>query len=183
MLDLDRVIFDRAYNAVGNRTLWFIAHLLFDAASAPTFGRAWAADWAAYEQYCATFADALAEEAAPGGKVLVQDYHLVLAPRMLRKLRPDLRISHFTHTPWATPDYFRLLPDDVAVAVLDGMLGADRLGFHCERWADVFLALLRQPCSDADVTDNEVRLPRGGPTTVECIRSGSMAPNCASAPA
>jgi trehalose 6-phosphate synthase len=164
MLELDRVIFDRAYNAVANRTLWFIAHLLFDTAHTPTFGAVWSADWAAYEHYCASFAAALAEEAGPGGCVLVQDYHLVLVPRMLRTLRPDVRISHFTHTPWASPDYFRLLPDDVAVAVLEGMLGADRLGFHARRWADAFLA-----CCDAvlgaDVTGDEVRY-QGHTTTV-----------------
>ncbi len=130
MLDLDRVIFDRAYNAVANRTLWFIAHLLFDTASAPTFGRVWAGDWAAYEQYCASFAHALAQDAAPDAKVLIQDYHLVLAPRMLRELRPQLRISHFSHTPWARPDYFRMLPDGVSHQILRGMLGADLLGFH-----------------------------------------------------
>jgi trehalose 6-phosphate synthase len=165
MLDLDRVIFDRAYNAVANRTLWFIAHLLFDTAHAPTFGHTWSVDWTAYQHYCASFAEALAEEAGPGGKVLVQDYHLVLVPRMLRTLRPDLRISHFTHTPWASPDYFRLLPDDVAVAILDGMLGADRLGFHAQRWAEAFLSCC-DAVLDADVTGNEVRY-RGLTTTVE----------------
>jgi trehalose 6-phosphate synthase len=165
MLDLDRVIFERAYNGVANRTLWFIAHLLFNTAHAPTFGHTWAADWEAYQHYCASFADALCEEAAPDGKVLVQDYHLVLVPRMVRSRRPDLRISHFTHTPWASPDYFRLLPDDVAVAVLDGMLAADRLGFHAQRWADAFLACC-DAVLEADVTGNEVRY-RGLTTIVE----------------
>ncbi len=140
MLDLDRVTFDQAYNGVANRTLWFLAHLLFDPPSTPSFGPAWAADWAAYEDYCASFAAALAEEAAPGARVMVQDYHLVLVPALLRQLRPDLLISHFTHTPWAPPDYFRMLPDAVARAVLLGMLGADRIGFHSGRWADAFLA-------------------------------------------
>ena len=155
MLDLDRVIFDRAYNAVANRTLWFIAHLLFDTASTPTFGPAWNADWAAYESYCGSFAHALAEEAAIGAKVLVQDYHLVLVPKLLRDLRPDLRISHFTHTPWAGPDYFGLLPDPVARAVLRGMLGADQVGFHCHRWAQAFLACC-EAVLGATVTGNEV---------------------------
>ncbi len=156
MLELDRVIFDRAYNAIANRTLWFVAHLLFDTARAPTFGRVWAGDWSAYEQYCASFAQALAEDAAPGAKVMIQDYHLVLAPRMLRDLRPELRISHFTHTPWAHPDYFRMLPDPVARQILRGMLGADLLGFHCQRWADAFLgcceAVLGAPVAGEHVT-------------------------------
>ncbi len=168
MLELDRVLFDRAYNAVANRTLWFIVHLLFDTARSPTFGHGWAADWSAYEHYCATFAGALADEAAPEGKVLVQDYHLVLVPRMLRALRPDLRISHFTHTPWASPDYFRLLPDAVAAAVLDGMLGADQLGFHSRRWADAFLACC-EAVLDAEVTGDEVR--HAGHTTTVAVHA------------
>ncbi len=187
MLDLDRVIFDRAYNAVANRTLWFITHLLFDTARAPSFGRSWAADWAAYEHYCASFARALADHAVPGSKVLLQDYHLLLAPGMLRELCPDVRIAHFTHTPWAVPDYFRLLPDDVAEAVLIGMLGADRLGFHCRRWADAFLA-----CCDAvlgaDIDGAQVTF-RGRTTAVAVhplgvdgqeLRRRSAAPDVAS---
>ncbi|WP_045879514.1 trehalose-6-phosphate synthase [Pseudofrankia sp. DC12] len=138
MLDVDRVVFDRAYNGVANRTLWFVLHLLFAPASEPSFGAAFWRDWEAYEAYNAMFADALALDAAPGAAVLIQDYHLTLVPGLLRKLRPDLRISHFTHTPWAPPDYFRILPDRVSRAVIGGMLGADRLGFLTVRWATAF---------------------------------------------
>ena len=70
---------------------------------------------------------------------MVQDYHLTLVPRMLAQRRPDLAIAHFSHTPWAPPDYFALLPDDVAREVLEGILGADHAGFHAERWASAFL--------------------------------------------
>jgi trehalose 6-phosphate synthase len=154
MLDVDRVVYDRAYNAVANRTLWFLAHLLFDTATAPSFGPAFRREWEAYRSYCAAFADALAEEAAPGAAVIVQDYHLSLTPRMLRERRPDLRIGHFTHTPWAPPDYFRMLPDDIARELLSGMLGADRLAFLDRRWADAFRAccedvLSASTCPDA----------------------------------
>ncbi|MDT4909017.1 MAG: trehalose 6-phosphate synthase, partial [Pseudonocardiales bacterium] len=86
------------------------------------------------------FAQALADEAAPNARVMIQDYHLFLAPRMLRTLRPDLRIGHFTHTPWVSPDYIAMLPDDVAYAIVDGLLGADVVGFHTERWAALFRA-------------------------------------------
>ena len=51
----------------------------------------------------------------------------------------DLGIAHFSHTPWAPPDYYRMLPDEAAEAVLDGMLGADHVGFHAGRWAAAFL--------------------------------------------
>jgi trehalose 6-phosphate synthase len=138
MLDVEQVVFDRAYNAVANRTLWFVQHMLYAPAMAPHFGPAFARDWDAYEHYNTMFADALAREAAPGAAALVQDYHLTLVPGLLRARRPDLRISHFSHTPWAPPEYFRMLPDPVGRAVLSGMLGADRLGFLTAAWAEAF---------------------------------------------
>ncbi len=143
MLDVDRVVFDRAYNAVANRILWFVQHLLYAPASQPVFDPSFRRDWAAYEAYNAMFAEALAHEAAPGASVLVQDYHLTLVAGQLRRLRPDLRIAHFSHTPWAPPEYFRMLPDDVAEQILRGMLGADRLGFLTDAWADAFTECAR----------------------------------------
>ena len=138
MLDVDPVTFDRAYNGVANATLWFVSHLLYDTASAPVFDARTAREWQAYRDYDEAFAQALARSASPGAAVLVQDYHLALTPRQLRERRPDLRIGHFSHTPWAPPEYFCLLPDDIAREVLLGMLGADAVGFHSVRWADAF---------------------------------------------
>ena len=138
MLDLDPVTFDRAYNRVANSLLWFVAHLLCSTATSPTFDSASRREWSGYVAYCTAFADALVAEASPGAQVLVQDYHLTLVPRLLRERRPDLRIAHFCHTPWAPPEYFRLLPDEISRAVLTGLLGADALGFLSPRWADAF---------------------------------------------
>ena len=138
MLDLDPVMFDRAYNRVANATLWFVSHLLFDTATTPVFDSRTRREWAAYRSYDDAFAEALAEGASPGAAVLVQDYHLALTPRQLRERRPDLRIGHFSHTPWAPPEYFCLLPDEIAREVLLGMLGADAVGFHSLRWAEAF---------------------------------------------
>jgi trehalose 6-phosphate synthase len=72
---------------------------------------------------------------------------------MLRELRPDLRIGHFSHTPWAPPEYFRMLPDDIARQVLDGMLGADRLGFLTHRWADAFTACAEEFAGGTGTTE------------------------------
>ncbi len=138
MLEVDPVTFDRAYNGVANATLWFVSHLLYDTASAPVFDARTAREWEAYRAYDEQFARALARNAAPGATVLVQDYHLALTPRQLRQRRPDLRIGHFSHTPWAPPEYFCLLPDEVAEEALLGLLGADAVGFHSARWADAF---------------------------------------------
>ena len=138
MLDIDPATFHRAYNAIANSTLWFVHHLLYAMATAPSFDATFRREWASYEAYNGAFADALAAEAAEGAKVLVQDYHLTLLPRLLRDRRPDLRIAHFSHTPWAPVDYFRVLPADVARETLLGMLGADHTGFHSVRWARAF---------------------------------------------
>ncbi|MFF2654510.1 trehalose-6-phosphate synthase [Streptomyces sp. NPDC058045] len=138
MLTVDPAVHADAYNGIANSVLWFVHHMLYQTPLEPVFDAAFRRRWAAYETYNRAFAEALAEDAAPRAAVLVQDYHLALVPGMLRALRPDLRIGHFSHTPWAPPDYFRLLPDDIAGQLLTGMLGADRLGFLTHRWAGAF---------------------------------------------
>ncbi|MET7652704.1 MULTISPECIES: trehalose-6-phosphate synthase [unclassified Streptomyces] len=129
-----------AYNGIANSVLWFVHHLLYQTPLEPAFDAEFRRQWASYEAYNRAFAEALAEEAADGAAVLVQDYHLCLVPGMLRGLRPDLRIGHFSHTPWAPVDYFAMLPGDIREQLLRGMLGADRLGFLTRRWADAFAA-------------------------------------------
>ncbi|MEU5040265.1 alpha,alpha-trehalose-phosphate synthase (UDP-forming) [Streptomyces griseorubiginosus] len=144
MLAIPADVHADAYNGVANSVLWFVHHLLYQTPLEPVFDAEFRRQWASYETYNRAFAEALAEEAAEGAAVLVQDYHLCLVPGMLRELRPDLRISHFSHTPWAPVDYFRMLPDDIAAQLLRGMLGADRLGFLTHRWADAFTACATQ---------------------------------------
>jgi trehalose 6-phosphate synthase len=148
MLDIPAVTFRRAHNAVANSTLWFVHHMLYDTPNRPRFGLEFEREWQAYRAYNRAFAEALAEEAAAPAdnesargpvRAVVQDYHLSLVPRMLADARPDIRIAHFSHTPWAPPDYYRILPGPVGREILDGVLGADHAGFHCKRWADAFL--------------------------------------------
>ncbi|MFD6338431.1 MULTISPECIES: trehalose-6-phosphate synthase [unclassified Streptomyces] len=140
MLGIAPEVYADAYNGVANSALWFVHHLLYQTPLEPSFGPEFRARWASYETYNRAFAEALADEAADGAAVLVQDYHLALVPGMLRALRPDLRIGHFSHTPWAPVDYFRLLPDDIARQLLRGILGADRAAFLTHRWANAFTA-------------------------------------------
>ena len=146
MLDIPAGTFNRAYNTVANSVLWFVHHMLYDTPNRPQFGLAFRRDWAAYRDYNIAFADALASaagrsptRASTSPRAVIQDYHLTLAPRMLSALAPDVKIAHFSHTPWAPVDYYRLLPDDVAEQVIDGILGADHAGFLCQRWADAFM--------------------------------------------
>jgi trehalose 6-phosphate synthase len=147
MLDIPPETFDRAYNNVANSILWFTHHMLFDTPNQPQFGREFRLDWESYLAYNQAFADALAREAGAARhdrtRVLVQDYHLSLTPRLLREklggTAGDLGIAHFSHTPWAPADYYRILPRQVGRALLDGILAADHVGFHARCWADAFL--------------------------------------------
>lgn len=161
MLDIEQGTFQRAYNGIANSTLWFVQHLLFDVPNRPNFDQTFHREWGSYVDYNRAFAAALAEEAAAGAKVVVQDYHLTLTPAFLRELRPDLRIGHFSHTPWAPPAYFRLLPDDIAAQVLRGILGADHAAFLTHRWARAFVSC----CADllgAQVADDATSVDYAG---------------------
>jgi len=148
MLPIDAITFRQAYNGISNSTLWFLLHMLYEPARTPVFDQPWRRQWAGYVRYNHAFAEAIAAEAAHGATVMVQDYHLLLVPRMLRATRPDVRIGHFTHTPWVPPEYFRMLPDDVASDILDGLLGADLLGFHTTRWAGQFAQCCQELLGD-----------------------------------
>ncbi|GHD34933.1 alpha,alpha-trehalose-phosphate synthase (UDP-forming) [Nocardiopsis kunsanensis] len=161
MLDIPERTFAGAYTGIANSTLWFLQHLLYDLPNKPVFGSGFARLWEDYAAYNNAFAEALVSGAAEGARVAVQDYHLALVPQILRSRRPDLRITHFSHTPWAPPEYLRMLPNRVARELLEGMLGADRLGFHSPRWAEAFLRC----CSEilgADVDIDRRTVEHGG---------------------
>ncbi|MBR8742556.1 trehalose-6-phosphate synthase [Nocardiopsis sp. MG754419] len=155
MLDIPEETLAGAYTEVANSTLWFVQHMMYDTPNKPSFGSDFRRKWEDYSAYNNAFAEALVSGAADNARVAVQDYHLTLVPRILRTRRPDLRIAHFSHTPWAAPEYFRMLPTQVARELLEGMLGADRLGFLSPRWAESFLRCC------AEVLNADVDLERG----------------------
>ena len=159
MLTIEPATFHLAYNTIANSVLWFIHHHLFDTPNRPWFDRPFRREWQAYVAFNQVFANELAAAAAPGATVVVQDYHLALVPGQLRQLRPDLRIGHFSHTPWAAPSYYRVLPDDVGRELLVGMLAADCVSFLSPRWADAFLL-----CCEALPRADGVRVDRATAT-------------------
>lgn len=144
LLDLDPTDYIASYDLVCNATLWFAHHGLWALAREPLFGRHWADAWASYERVNAAFADAVTRVAPPGSAVLVQDYHLTLLGALLAERRPDLRTVHFTHTPFASPDWLAVLPAAAQRALLEGMAGHHACGFHTRRWADAFEACCEQ---------------------------------------
>ncbi len=110
------------YEGFSNGTLWPLYH---DVVAPPAFHRHW---WQAYTRVNQRFAEAVAEVAAPGATVWVQDYQLQLLPAALRELRPDLRIGFFLHIPFPPTELFQQLP--WRKRIVEGLLGADLVGFH-----------------------------------------------------
>jgi trehalose 6-phosphate synthase len=138
----DEQAYDWHYNVVSNPTLWFLQHYLWALAQAPNITKglhhAWDGGYVAVNR---GFADAvLAElEREPEAAVFFHDYHLYLAPRMVRDEAPDATLAHFMHIPWAQPDYWHVLPEPIRRAIHDGVLANDVVGFHTLRWRRNFL--------------------------------------------
>ena len=124
------------YEGFCNATLWPLYH---DVIASPQFERRW---WEAYVAVNRSFAVAAAAEAAPGATVWVHDYQLQLVPQMLREQRADVRIGFFTHIPFPCCEIFAQLP--WRRQVVEGLLGADLLGFQSRADATNFLHACRR---------------------------------------
>jgi trehalose 6-phosphate synthase len=133
----DSPAYDLFYNVVANPALWFVQHRLPFGQLGSEFRAAWDDG---YVPVNAAFAAATIEELdrEPDAAVLFHDYHLYLAPALVREARPDVVSSHFIHIPWPEPDGWSLLPDDLIAAIHEGLLANDVVGFHTDRWRQGF---------------------------------------------
>jgi len=121
------------YYGFANEGLWPLCHI---AHTRPIFR---ASDWQNYQRANRKFADAVLDEMAGAEQalLLVQDYHFALLPQMIKKDRPDVRIAIFWHIPWPNPEAFGICPWQREL--LDGLLGADLVGFHTQAHCNNFL--------------------------------------------
>ena len=121
------------YFGFSNEGLWPLCHI---AHTRPIFR---AGDWEAYrkanEKFCAAALEAMADTEYP--VILVQDYHFALLPRLIKQKRPEARVAIFWHIPWPNPEAFGICPWQSEL--LDGLLGADLIGFHIQSHCDNFL--------------------------------------------
>ena len=130
---------DGFYYGFANQTLWPLCHAVF---VRPVFEPKW---WKVYTDVNRIFADAiLSELRGQEAVVWINDYHLALVPRLLKKKRPDIRIGTFWHIPWPTYELFRICP--WKREILEGLLGSDFIGFHrgyhVENFVDTTLRIL-----------------------------------------
>jgi trehalose 6-phosphate synthase len=124
------------YEGFSNGTLWPLYH---DVVAKPEFHREW---WDAYVTVNRRFAERAADMASEGATVWIQDYQLQLVPQMLREARPDLRIGFYLHIPFPPGELFSQLP--WRRQILEGLLGADLIGFQLAGAAGNFVRLVRQ---------------------------------------
>jgi trehalose 6-phosphate synthase len=160
------------YQGFCNRTLWPLYH---DAVRTPEYRRRW---WSPYVNVNRRFAEAAAEMVAPAGTVWVHDYHLQLAPAMIRELRPDVRIGFFLHIPFPPQELFAQLP--WRQVILSGLLGADVVGFQTAGGAQNFSQLARR-YTTAEGTQHELRYqgrvvrPGAYPVSIDAKRFEELA--------
>lgn len=124
------------YEGFSNATLWPLYH---DVIVKPEYRREW---WNAYVEVNRRFAEATSKAAAEGATVWIQDYQLQLVPKMLRMLRPDLTIGFFLHIPFPPVELFMQMP--WRREIVEGLLGADLIGFHLPGGAQNFMFLARR---------------------------------------
>lgn len=127
---------ERYYEGFSNATLWPLYH---NCIAEPVFHREW---WDAYRRVNRRFAQAAADRAEHGATVWVQDYQLQLVPQLLREMRPDLRIGFFLHIPFPPIELFNRLP--WRNGIINGLLGADLVGFQTPGHGSNFLRLARR---------------------------------------
>jgi trehalose 6-phosphate synthase len=138
----DERAFDRFYNVVANPTLWFLQHYMWGLAYAPDVDVELREAWFnGYVSVNEGFANAIVAELdrRPDAAVFLHDYHLYLAPKLVREQRPDALLTHFIHIPWPETDYWHVLPAHLRIAIHEGVLANDIVGLHTNRWRLNFL--------------------------------------------
>ena len=126
------------YYGMCNRGLWPLMHLM------PQNCHFRAAHWTSYQSVNDLFARMAAEQATADDRVWIQDFHLALAPALLRQRMPSLPIGIFWHVPFPPESFFRIFP--WRRELLEGMLGSDLIGFHTAAYADHFVDCCARIC-------------------------------------
>ncbi|WP_157246726.1 trehalose-6-phosphate synthase [Nonomuraea typhae] len=143
-IDLPDEVRHHHYDVISIRLLLGLLHYMHDTSAEPVFDDGMLESWAAYETVNRMYAKRLGELAGNTADehVLINDPHLMLVPEFFDAefgVRRN-RLAAFLGTPWVEPDYYSVLPAWMRTRLLESLLRCDVVGFHCERWAEAFLA-------------------------------------------
>lgn len=126
-------MFDKYYNGFCNATIWPLFHYF------PSYVEFEEEDFIAYEEVNRQFRDKLLSFIQPGDTIWIHDYHLMMLPGLIREVRPDVTIGFFLHIPFPSFEIFRMLHRDWKKKIINGLLGADLIGFHTSEYLQHFL--------------------------------------------
>lgn len=137
------------YFGLPNKCLWPLFHYFIEYS---IFSES---HWESYQSINRKFAEAVLKNIAPGDTIWIHDYQLMLCPKMIRDLRPDVKIGFFLHIPFPSFEIFRTFPK--REALLEGVLGADLIGFHTYDYERHFLSSIKRILR-LDVNFNKITL-------------------------
>ena len=129
----DAHIYNNYYNGFSNSTLWPLFHYF------PSMMEVRKNYFEDYKKQNQQFADHIYKIYQPGDVIWVHDYQLMLLPDMLRRVLPDATIGFFLHIPFPSYEIFRLLPTEWKKQLMQGMMGADLVGFHTHDYVQHFI--------------------------------------------
>jgi trehalose 6-phosphate synthase len=179
LVDHPPAAYDWYYNVVANPTLWFVQHYLWNLPEAPNLDQGLHKAWEeGYVPVNGRFAAAVIAEldTEPDATVFFHDYHLYLAPRVVRDARPGAQLAHFVHIPWPQSDYWHVLHEPIRRAIHDGLLANDVVGVHTARWRRNLLRTCAD-IADAECDHDESCVRYAGRTTVVTDHAISVDPD------
>lgn len=135
-LELDKEEICNHHYGFCNQTIWPLFHYF------PQYSEFNPDFWHSYRKVNMKFAEKVLEVAKKGDKIWIHDYHLMLLPKMIREVRPDLSIGFFMHIPFPSFEIFRLLP--WRIELVEGMMGSDLVGFHTFDYERHFMSCIRR---------------------------------------
>src|SRR6202049_5356861 len=148
--------YEMYYGVFANPVLWFIQHYLWDLGTEPFIDdrihQSWSEGYVEVNRQVAEKVIEVARAAPKRALVLVHDYQLYLVPQLVRERIHTAIIQHFVHVPWPTPQYWKVLPKPMRDAIIEGLLGADIVGFQSSLDVRNFLLTCEE---NADLHDDK----------------------------
>jgi len=149
-------VYNQFNGKFANPLLWFIHHSMWNPPYSPCADEELHQAWESYKHVNSLFAEAISEDIHRSEKtpiIMLQDYHIYLTPKMIRKEYPDVLMSQFVHIPFPSPEIFQQLPNHMQTEILGSVLTNNVLGFHIPRYMNNFLQTVKLILPDATVDD------------------------------
>lgn len=152
----DENIYNGFNGKFANPLLWFIHHSMWNPPYSPCADEELHQAWDSYKHVNTLFAEAIGQDVYNSEKtpiVMLQDYHLYLTPKIIRKQHPNVLMSQFVHIPFPPPEIFQQLPNHMQIEILDSILTNDVLGFHIQRYMNNFFQTIKLILPNATVDE------------------------------